>query len=90
MADETNGWRGQITEAVSTIKKEVEELFRRVAASEQMVHCRDWRLDVEGRLRILEGFRWKAIGIVGLIQLIGVGLVILAVKAIISSAGAGQ
>lgn len=77
MADDTgNGWRGR-TEA------RLDEIERRMAAVESHpFQCPQLRVvaDHEERLRRLESMRWQIAGVVAVVQALGVGIILSAVK----------
>jgi len=60
------------------LQQTVEDLREQHAAGGP---CNQHWIDIENRMRRVEGFRWQIIGILGAVQLLGVGVILAALRA---------
>lgn len=81
---ETNGngtWKGAAQSDIRHALEDIGRLEARIVAYERGELCKDWRSDMEKRLRSVEAFRWQMIGALLLINGIGVGVILAAIRA---------
>jgi len=79
----TDQQRGNGGEFQGSVKVKLEVLERQVSRLEGSVDkhdkgepCREWRIDMEKRVRRLEAGYWAALGVLALLQMLGFGAVI--------------
>ena len=73
---ETSARLAGLENAVSAQRTELSRLDSRIRRCEHMEYCKSWWDDMEKRVRTLEGFRWGALAITGLMQAVVIALII--------------